>query len=61
MTGYLVDEQDFPNLDDAESSDADEEVPQLVAAPKQKGKGQLAQQQDSSSENENSGESQGTY
>lgn len=54
MTGYLVDDdEEFATMNDVELSDADEEVPQLVSAPKQKGN-QVAQEQDSSSENENS-------
>lgn len=60
LTGYLEVDDDFPGLDDGESSDADEEVPQLVpATQKQKLKAQVVQEQDSSSENENSAESQG--
>lgn len=58
MTGYLVDEQNFPEYEEAESSD-DEEVPTLVDASKQqKGKGKRQLKEESSgSENEDSGES----
>lgn len=60
MTGYLVDDQDFPDMEDVdESSDAEEEIPKLVPIQKQKGKKQVAQEQESSSENENSDQSQG--
>jgi len=59
LTGYLVDDQEYPDMQDCESSENDEEVPKLVPAPKQKGKLQVAQEQESSSENENSVESQG--
>lgn len=58
LTGYLVDEQNFPEYEEAESSD-DEEVPTLVDASKQqKGKGKRQLKEESSgSENEDSGES----
>lgn len=61
MTGYLVDDQDFPDMNDVESSDAEEEVPLLVPAPtKKNSKSQkVVQEAESSSENENSAESQG--
>lgn len=58
LTGYLVDDQEYPGMDEGESSDADEEVPMLVPAPKQKGKNRVVQEQEPESSSENSGESE---
>jgi len=54
LTGYLVDDQDYPNMGDVESSDNEEEVPTLVPVSKaQKKFKPTVPEQDSSSENEN--------
>lgn len=61
LTGYLVDDDDeFADMNEPESSDAEEEVPTLVPAPKQKQKNQAVREADSSSENENSAEEDGS-
>jgi len=55
LTGYLVDDQEYPNMGDVDSSDAEEEIPQLVPVKSSKKKKQAIQEQESSSENESDG------
>lgn len=61
LTGYLTDDPDFADMEEAQSGEEDEEVPMLVPAPKHKSKGRVSKDAEGGdSENSDEEEEEGS-